>query len=211
MANLFLGATTYGSQSGMKWVMVLDEDCGPFLPGVHYKWGRPLLSIPSYASSMADMKFNQDFWTIAHMARFIRPGSHRVGSELWSSSSPNAIVEAFRDDSAQTTTLIAVNLDQSRDLPLVVDAGGQQFSYHLPRWSTVNLVWGSSGAPTPTPAPTTPSPPPPTPAPTQAPTPAPPSGGQCCWVGCTSCSPPGDWCNSNMSACTGDCGGNWCS
>jgi glucosylceramidase len=141
MTNTLLGSVSYGSQSGMKWIMVLDEECGPYLPGVHFQSGRPLLSIPSWASSMADMKFNQDFWTIGHLARFIRPGAHRVHSELHSPSSPPAIIEAFRDDSARTLTLIAVNLDHDRDLPLNIDVGGKRLQYNLPRWSTVNMVW----------------------------------------------------------------------
>merc|ERR1711920_628873 len=92
----------------------------------------------------SDIKFNQDFWTVAHMARFIRPGAHRVQSQMQSSSAPPAIIEAFRDDAAQTMTVIAVNLDQNREIPLTVVIGGQQLTYTLTAWSTANLVWTHS-------------------------------------------------------------------
>merc|ERR1740122_842076 len=70
-----------------------------------------------FTDRTCDIKFNQDFWTVAHMARFIRPGAHRVQSQMQSSGAPPAIVEAFRDDAAQTLTLIAINLDKNREMP----------------------------------------------------------------------------------------------
>merc|ERR1711920_898946 len=142
VTNILLGSVAKGSQSSIKWIMVLDENCGPYLPKVTFQWGRPLISIPSTASSMSDIKFNQDFWSVGTLARFIRPGAYRVESQLQSSgANPPAIIEAFRDDTAQTMTLVAVNLDLNRDLPLTVSVGGQQLSYTLTPWSTVNLVW----------------------------------------------------------------------
>jgi len=144
MTNIFLGSVSKGASSGIKWIMVLDENCGPFLPKVEFISGRPLVSIPGTAASMSDIKFNQDFWTVAHMARFIRPGAHRVQSQMQSSGAPPAIIEAFRDDTAQTLTLIAINLDQNREMPLTVVVDGQQLTYTLTAWSTVNLVWTHS-------------------------------------------------------------------
>jgi glucosylceramidase len=147
MANVYLGSVSYGAQSGIKWIMVLDEECGPYLPGVHFQWGRPLVSVPKTASSMADIEFNQDFWTTGIMARFIRPGAYRVNSELTSASTPNAIIEAFRDDARGTLTVIAVNLDRDRALPLTIGVGRDQLQYTMPRWSTVNIVMANPEAP----------------------------------------------------------------
>ena len=36
--------------SGVKWLLALDENCGPVLPDVTYRTGRPLVTIPSWAN-----------------------------------------------------------------------------------------------------------------------------------------------------------------
>lgn len=143
MTNVLLGATTYWARSVTKWIIVTNEDCGPTLPAVDFRCQRPLVSLPSNAASLDDVKFNQDFWSVSHMSRFIRPGARRVGSYVTGAS--ETIVEVFRDDEAATLTMIAVNLDTQRDQPLVVSSGGATLDYNLPRWSTAVLVWDLPG------------------------------------------------------------------
>lgn len=141
MRNILLGATSHWAQSSMKWPMVLDENCGPVLPQTPFRWGRPLVSIPSYAKGIDDVHFNQDFWTLAHMARFVRPGAQRVNITVSGASKRNAIVEAFKDDAAGTMTLIAVNLDHGESLPLVVSSTNVRSQHVVPKWGTAILVW----------------------------------------------------------------------
>jgi glucosylceramidase len=81
MTNLFLGAAKYGSSSGTKWILALDENCGPVLPGVEFTFGRPFVSIPLERRSnitMGDIQWNQDYWTTAHMSKFISSDHIRV-------------------------------------------------------------------------------------------------------------------------------------
>lgn len=138
MENVFLAAVLHHASAGIKWIMVLDEHCGPTLPGVHYQWGRPLVSIPGSAKKLSDIKFNQDFWTVAHMARFVRPGAKLVEAKVEGS---NVIIGTFRDDTAGTITVIALNKDHSNDFKLQVDFEGKSLTYKVPAFSTAVLSW----------------------------------------------------------------------
>eukprot|EP00418_Pyrodinium_bahamense_P065657 CAMPEP_0179082212 /NCGR_PEP_ID=MMETSP0796-20121207/37059_1 /TAXON_ID=73915 /ORGANISM="Pyrodinium bahamense, Strain pbaha01" /LENGTH=794 /DNA_ID=CAMNT_0020779607 /DNA_START=37 /DNA_END=2424 /DNA_ORIENTATION=- len=140
MTYLFLNNNLNWGSAGIKWIMVLDEHCGPTLPGVSFQWGRPLVSVPSWASSMSDIKFNQDFWTVAHMARFVRPGAQRIETTL-TSGSGNSLIGAFKDESAGSVTFMAVNKNHGSSMDLEITYGGNVLRYSVPAWGTAVLVW----------------------------------------------------------------------
>lgn len=75
MSNILLGAASHWSSSGVKWIIALDENCGPTLPDVSFTNGRPLVSIPSWATSAGDIHYNQDYYSIKHMSQFLTPQS----------------------------------------------------------------------------------------------------------------------------------------
>lgn len=122
MANIFLGATGHYAVSGVKWILALDEHCGPTLPAVTYKNGRPLVSIPTAASSFDAIKFNQDYWTIAHMSKFIPTGAHRVVSTVTSSSNKKTslLTETFLDATTNTLSCLVMNLDHTNAADITV-------------------------------------------------------------------------------------------
>ncbi len=140
MSNIMLGATGHWAQSGVKWILALDEHCGPVLPDVTYRNGRPLVAIPSWANSMNDVKFNVDYWSVAHMSRFVAAGSHRVGSSLSGGWIDGLVTQTFVDGS-QTTTL-AMNTDKTNGVVLTVkDSRGRSFTYTIPPFSTAIFQW----------------------------------------------------------------------
>lgn len=157
MNNLFLGASSHFAVSGIKWIMALDENCGPTLPLVTYKTGRPLVSVPSWASSIDDIKFNQDYWTIAHMSKFIAPGAVRVESNAWTSSSianitqhknvaasaGDVLTETFFHQQSGLVTTIAMNLNHWTDRSISISDGdwANTFSYTIPKFSTAVFQW----------------------------------------------------------------------
>jgi hypothetical protein len=233
MRNVFLGAVVHWAQSGLKWITVADKHCGPILPQVDFKWGRPLVSMPfeyvtpgewemlgreracrrhandksidgngaaymhgnihtlerckavcqksppcfgiefhakqrlcelwsepilhsthvsgfechmfrpsaehnATVNSINDIHFNQDFWTIAHMARFVRPGSRRVLTTIEGKSA--SIIQAFQDHDGKVT-LIAMNTDKQFELPLVVASLGGHFHFTVPQFGTAVIEW----------------------------------------------------------------------
>lgn len=73
MSNILLGAAAHWSSSGVKWILALDEHCGPTLPKVSFTNGRPLVAIPTWANSEEDILYNQDYYSVKHMSKFLVP------------------------------------------------------------------------------------------------------------------------------------------
>jgi len=103
MSTMFLNAATYWASGSWKWVSVLDQNCGPKLSQVEFGNARPLVSLPDDANTIDDIWFNEDFWAVATMARFVRPGAKRVTTTV--EDEKNAFILAFRDDAAERTIL----------------------------------------------------------------------------------------------------------
>lgn len=147
MTNILLGATSYWSQAGVKWLLALDENCGPVLPQVTYRWGRPLVSIPSTASTLADISYNQDYWTISHMSRYVVPGSLRVSAQRTGTADPTSyIAEAFQytsDSGEPCLALVVLNMDHSNALSVrALDAAtGLAAQFDVPLWGTAIAIW----------------------------------------------------------------------
>ncbi len=139
MSNILLGATSFWSSSGVKWMLALDENCGPVLPLVTYKYGRPLVSIPSWAWSSDDIKWNQDYWSVGHMSKFIPRGSYRVSSSL--SSTNNVISETFIDPKTNQLSLFVMNTDHYSTLWIGVWDGNNYFESSVPAFSTKIFQW----------------------------------------------------------------------
>lgn len=145
LQNVLLGAISHHARGATKWNVVLDENCGPYLPEpMDYHWGRPLVSIPSTATALADIHFNQDFWTLAAMSRFVRPGAHVVSSRSFNLS--NSLAVAFKDNSTETMTVIAFNAARHKSLVLEVRLGNCKLQYTLPAWATAVFVWSHTSA-----------------------------------------------------------------
>jgi glucosylceramidase len=142
MQNVFLGPAAHGSASGTKWVLALDENCGPVLPGVAFTSGRPLVSVPSDLDRVEDARFNQDYWTAAHMSRFVLPGTVRVSSSV---SGNGVLTESFLDPRTQRVTCVAMNDNHVQPRELQVSQGTAQLNITLPAWGTVVLQWQAAG------------------------------------------------------------------
>jgi hypothetical protein len=167
MSNILLGGAAHWSASGVKWILALDETCGPTLPLVTYKNGRPLVSIPSYAASESDIYFNQDYYSIKHMSRYLSAtdaeSTVRVTTTTTTaavaaatattspSTVPNkskandaissVLVESFYNAKTNIVTVIAMNKDHENDIEVQMTQGGESFSDMLPLFSTKIYQW----------------------------------------------------------------------
>lgn len=191
MRNLFLGAASHWSSSGLKWVMALDQDCGPVLPQVEYRWARPLVNIPLATTTVTTMAsgeerggstgtlsignsdvggsaggsgggdggdalsadvpppvYNQDFFTVGHMSKFVPHGSVRVESTtattisttantasgsstsaagiraLGGGDNPNVLAESFLLPDGVTVAFVLLNSEESESLDLTINKKG---------------------------------------------------------------------------------------
>lgn len=152
----------------MKWILALDESCGPTLPGVTFTSGRPLVSIPSYATSESDIYYNQDFYSIKHMSQFLANGA--VHASLGAKPSPAAekagervfgtgtvrvtttassvlntlILESFYHAASGTVTVIALNTDHDNDVTVQLTQGDVMFTDSIPKFGTKIYQWAKA-------------------------------------------------------------------
>jgi glucosylceramidase len=142
MLNILLGATSHGAVSGVKWIIALDEMCGPVLPDVTFRSGRPFVSIPSTANVSSDIKFNQDYWTMAHMSKFISAGSVRVFSEVEGSAASDIISESFLNEKNGLFTTLVMNLNHDVSINISIHEGlNARIGFTLPPFSTGVFVF----------------------------------------------------------------------
>lgn len=171
MNNILLGAAAHWSSSGVKWILALDEHCGPTLPDVTFTNGRPLVAIPSWASSEQDIQYNQDYYSIKHMSKFLTPqktspsdkpttsasvvspqssdkaegSTVRVGTvvqPIGGADVHTLLLESFYNAENNLVTVIAMNRDHSHDARIQVTQGEDvHFSDTLPGFSTKVYQW----------------------------------------------------------------------
>lgn len=147
----------------MKWILALDEECGPTLPLVTYKSGRPLVSVPSWANSLEDVHFNQDYHSIRHMSQFLVPdlysntiqsnkssssssdsNTHRVDSSVTSGWASSLLLESFFNSQTGVVTVIAMNKDHDNEVQLGLQQGeGVVLWDTLPVYSTKVYQWST--------------------------------------------------------------------
>jgi glucosylceramidase len=140
MQNLLLGGAGHWSSGALKWILSLDETCGPTLPTVTYRTGRPLVSIPSSAVSTEDVYFNQDYWSIAHMSKFLAGEVYRLESTT-SMEGANILSQSFVRVDSNELVCIVMNLDHEHDVSIVIKEGETSFQDTLPPFSTKIYVW----------------------------------------------------------------------
>ena len=162
-SSVFLtGAAAHWSGSGVKWILALDENCGPTLPLVTFTSGRPFVSIPSTAASESDIKYNQDYYSVKHMSKYLltdvqQQKDQRKQQKLSTGTATvrvtttpttsgavslsSLIVETFYNAETNVVTVIAMNLDHSKDVTASFTQGGKSFSDVLPMFSTKIFQW----------------------------------------------------------------------
>lgn len=145
MQNIFLGPSSYNSKSGTKWIIALDEVCGPVLSTVTFRSGRPFVSIPNTINNINDIKYNQDYYTTMHVSKFIKPGSIRVKSNVKNKNNNknSHLTESFYYSDSNLITSIVMNLNHTDSLNINIIDKNVSFNYILPKWSTAVFQWNS--------------------------------------------------------------------
>jgi hypothetical protein len=149
-ALLSSGAAAHWSSSGVKWILALDESCGPTLPAVTFTSGRPLVSIPNNATRAEEIYYNQDYYSIKHMSRFLAgdaatasgTGTVRVTTTP-SANISTLVLESFYHAATQTVTVIALNTDHDRDVTVRLTQGEVSFVDTVPKFGTKVYQWGT--------------------------------------------------------------------
>lgn len=132
MSNIFIGTANNWSKNALLWNMALDENDGPKNKGCDNCRG-----VVTIASDGTVTK-NVEYYTIAHMSKFVRPGAFRVQSGRLSNSTQLEHVAFLNPDGSKVLVVLNQGADNKK---FTVVAGENQFNYTIDPNSVITLVW----------------------------------------------------------------------
>lgn len=132
MSNIFIGTANNWSKNALLWNIALDENDGPKSKGCDNCRG-----VVTIASDGSIAK-NVEYYTIAHMSKFVRPGAFRVQSDKFSASSQLEHVAFINGDGSKVLVVLNQGADNKK---FTVTVGEDQFSYTIDPNAVATLVW----------------------------------------------------------------------
>ncbi len=133
MQNLIVGGARNWSKSVVRWNLALDQNGNPRLPG----GAAGMRGLVTVNSNTGAVTLNEEFYSLAHLSKFVDPGAFRIASD-------DAKSVAFANPDG-TIALVAYN-DSASPRDVLVHWKGRMLSYQLPRQSVATLSWdGATG------------------------------------------------------------------
>ncbi|WP_090150344.1 glycoside hydrolase family 30 protein [Dyadobacter soli] len=132
MSNIFIGTVNNWSKNALLWNIALDENDGPKNKGCDNCRG-----VVTIAADGSVTK-NVEYYTIAHMSKFVRPGAFRVQSGRLSASSQLEHVAFLNPDGSKVLVVLNQGGDNKK---FTVSIGENQFNYTIDPNAVATLVW----------------------------------------------------------------------
>jgi glucosylceramidase len=138
--NLVLGVTRNWGQTVVNWNLALDPSGGPHNNGCDTCTG--IITVGPGQTVTRDA----EYYTIGHLARFVRPGAMRIASTSFGTTGWNGQIMdvAFRNPDGSTVLVAHNENDDPRSL--AVAEGDASFDYTLPGGALATFVWPASKA-----------------------------------------------------------------
>jgi glucosylceramidase len=133
MRNIFIGSTTNWSKCALMWNLALDQNGAPHENGTSTCRG-----VVTINASGGMVTFNEEYYSIAHFSKFVRPGAVRVAISIPAALSEIGIVAFLNPDGSKS--VIACNYGSSPKT-FSIKQGVKNFSYSLPAKSVASIKW----------------------------------------------------------------------
>jgi len=131
VGTLLIDGARNWARGVIMWNLLLDERHGPHLGGC--RDCRGVLSVDSTSGALTR---NVEYYSLAHVSRFVRPGAVRIDS----SSTPGGLRSAaFQNIDDESIALIVYN--DGPDASFSVRAAGQSAPYSLAAGAAATLTW----------------------------------------------------------------------
>jgi glucosylceramidase len=136
--NLVLGVTRNWGKTVVNWNLALDPAGGPHKGGCDTCTGVVTVG-PGDAVTE-----NAEYFTLGHLARFVRPGAARIASTSFGTTGWNGQImdAAFRNRDGSTALVVHNENDDPRTF--AVAQGGRSFEYTLPGGALATFTWPAS-------------------------------------------------------------------
>jgi len=132
VGHLMIGSTRGWAKGVILWNLALDERHGPHAGGC--KNCRGVITVDSATGHVTR---NVEYYSLAHLSRFVRPGARRIES---SNDIEGLQTVAFRNADDGSTVLLVLNgADEAREFSVRVAA--RSFHYQLPPGSVATFRW----------------------------------------------------------------------
>ena len=133
MKNIFIGTTQNWSKCALLWNLALDQQYGPTNNGCSNCRG-----VVAINSSNGQIIFNEEYYSIAHFSKFVRPGAFRVLLNIPQTLSEIGAVAFVNPDGSKA--MMVCNYSSSSKT-FSVKQGEKNFSYSIPALSVASVVW----------------------------------------------------------------------
>jgi glucosylceramidase len=133
--NLIIGTTRNWAETMINWNLALDPSNGPHVGGCGTCTG--IVTVGPGDTVVNDA----EYYTLGHLARFVKPGAVRIGSTSFGTTGWNGQVMdvAFRDPDG-STVLVAHN-ENDNPQAVTVREGDAAFTYTLPGGALATFTW----------------------------------------------------------------------
>ena len=138
--NLVLGVTRNWGKTVVNWNLALDPSGGPHNGGCDTCTGVVTVGPGQTVTE------NAEYYTLGHLARFVRPGAVRIASTSFGTTGWNGQImdAAFRNRDGSTALVVHNENDEPRSF--AVAQGGSSFEYTLPGGALATFTWPAARA-----------------------------------------------------------------
>ena len=135
-----LGVTRNWGKTVVNWNLALDPAGGPHNGGCDTCTGVVTVGPGQTVTE------NAEYYTLGHLARFVRPGAVRIASTSFGTTGWNGQImdAAFRNRDGSTALVVHNENDDPRSF--AVAQGGSSFEYTLPGGALATFTWPASRA-----------------------------------------------------------------
>ncbi len=132
--NVVLGVTRNWGKTVVNWNLALRPDGRPYNGGCETCTGVITVDGDSWSQ-------NAEYFTLGHLARFVKPGAVRIASTSFGTTGWNGQIMdvAFRNRDGSTALVVHNENDEPRTF--AVAQGGSSFDYTLPGGALATFVW----------------------------------------------------------------------
>ena len=133
--NVVIGTTRNWAKSAVNWNIALDSAGGPHNGGCGTCTGLVTVHPDGTVSTDAE------YYTIGHLAKFVKPGAKRVASTSFGTTGWNGQIMdvAFRNPDGSTALVVHNQNDDPRTF--AVSVGERMFEYTLPGGALATFTW----------------------------------------------------------------------
>ena len=133
--NLIIGSTRNWAKTVINWNLALDENNGPHNGGCGTCTG--VLTVASDGT----VTRNAEYYTLGHLARFVRPGAVRVASTSFGTTGWNGQVMDVAFVNPDGSTVLVAHNQNDNPQTFGVRFGDESFAYTLPGGALATFVW----------------------------------------------------------------------